>query len=210
MEEILMARWIFRFLPLVFGLALLIPASFAQSNDNDGCSNSTLKGDYAFTVSGVIFAPNTSTTPPTPTTTIVAYRDGIAMTHFDGQGGLTQTDFVMGNGLVPSDPRGTTYTGSSDIDSTTGFNINETGSYHVNSDCTGSAEIDFPPATKLVNGSPISVSPGTVIKLMFVIGNNGRTLHTIVSSLWPAGAPGPAFVNIHSDAEKLEPITNHK
>jgi hypothetical protein len=24
----------------------------AQSDDNDGCSNSTLKGDYAFTISG--------------------------------------------------------------------------------------------------------------------------------------------------------------
>ncbi|HUI76147.1 MAG TPA: hypothetical protein VLX32_14445 [Candidatus Acidoferrum sp.] len=205
-----MTRSIFRFLPLALGAALLIPAARAQSRDNEGCSNSTLKGDYAFRVSGEIFVPNTTTTPPTPTTSIMAYRDGVAITHFDGRGTLSQTDFIMGNGLAPADPRQPTYTDSSDIDSATGFSINETGSYHVNSDCTGWAEIDFPPADKLVNGAPVTVSPGTVIKLVLVVANNGRTIHTVVSSLWPAGAPGPVFANIHSDAERIEPLIDHR
>jgi hypothetical protein len=45
----------------------------AQSTDNDGCSNATLAGDYAFTVSGKIFLPSG----------IIVEREGIAMTHFD-------------------------------------------------------------------------------------------------------------------------------
>lgn len=30
----------------------------AQSGDNDGCSNASLNGDYAFTISGQIFIPS--------------------------------------------------------------------------------------------------------------------------------------------------------
>ena len=96
----------------------------AQSNDDDRCTNATLSGDYAFRLSGQLLPPNSAPVS----------REGVAMTHFDGYGGLTQVDFVMSNGVelagVP-DPE-------------TGFHIKETGSYHVNADCTGSAEIRFP------------------------------------------------------------------
>jgi hypothetical protein len=63
----------------------------AQGDDNDGCSNSTLKGDYAFTISGQILSPD-------GTSTLV---NGVAITNFDGKtdaqgkGGLTQVDFVV-------------------------------------------------------------------------------------------------------------------
>lgn len=46
---------------------------------------------------------------------------------------------------------------------------------------------------------------GNVITLMFVIGNGGRTLHTIVSSLTLYNGH-KVFPNIHSDAERVEPI----
>lgn len=188
-----MSHWISRMLLLALGATLLIPAARAQANDNDGCSNLTLRGDYAFRISGEVFAPGP------PPAVVNLYRDGVAMTKFDGHGSLTQVDFVMGNGKVPGDPTQPSHTAPLDIDPVTGFNINETGTYHVNSDCTGWAEIDFPPALD-ANDNPIS--PNAKVTLMFVISNGGRTLHTIVTSLTlPGGAK--ALANIHSDAERL-------
>ena len=108
------------------------------------------------------------------------------MTHFDGNGKLTQVDFVMSNGVelagVP--------------DPVTGFHIKESGSYHVNSDCTGSAEIRFP--------APPGVDSGAVIDLVFVLADHGRVIHTIVSSALPPGSTTPVPVSIHSDGEKLQ------
>jgi hypothetical protein len=167
----------------------------AQTQDNDGCSNATLHGDYAFRISGEIFVPNISTTPPTPTTVVMAYRDGVAMTHFDGQGNLSQEDFLMGNGLPPSQqvpPPDPKY-----VDPVNGFSTGETGTYEVHPDCTGSATIKFPP--------PLGMESGNVITLMFVIANGGRTLHTVVSSLTLFNGH-KVFANIHSDAEKVQPL----
>jgi hypothetical protein len=139
-------------------------------------SNVTLRGDYAFRISGEVFVPGTNT--------IAVYRDGVAMTHFDGMGGLTQEDWLVGNGVSDPPP-------------TPGFHDNESGTYAVNADGTGTAEIDFP--------IPPSGTSGAVIKLKFVLGDNGRVIHAIVTSLRPPntseGTTVPA--NIHSDAEKL-------
>jgi hypothetical protein len=129
------------------------------------CSNATLRGDYAFRVSGEIFSSGS---------TIAVYRDGVAMTHFDGMGGLHQQDWIMGNGT--ENPPSGVFPGS------------ETGTYTVNPDCTGDATI----------GSPIHLPE---IKLKFVLADNGRVIHTIVYSLTTPLGKLPA--NIHSDAEKL-------
>src|SRR5579864_1025874 len=51
------------------------------------CSNSTLQGDFGTTIGGSL-APNNVFVPQT----------GVAMMHFDGIGGFTQSDFVMING----------------------------------------------------------------------------------------------------------------
>ena len=145
----------------------------AQAADQVVCFDKVLRGDYAFRVSGQIFGPNGTVT-----------RDGVAMTRFDGTGHLTQVDFVMSDGVPLSGP----------TDPITGFHINERGTYHVNSDCTGNAEIDLP--------APPG-STGAVIKLMFVLGDGGRKIHAIVSELIPPGSTQPLPVSIHSDAEKL-------
>lgn len=157
---------------LVVGLFALAGAAQAQSDDYDNCSNLTLKGDYAFRVYGQFWGPGGA----------VVLRDGVAMTHFDGLGGLTQVDFIMSNGLpLPgqTDPAG--------------FHINETGTYHVYSDCTGKAEIDSPGPHGTV----------AIIKLMFVLSQHGNIIHTIVSSLTPPGATSSVPVQIHSDGERL-------
>ena len=148
----------------------------AQSGDNDGCTNASLFGDYAFRVDGQLLPPGA---PPVA-------RQGVAMTHFDGAGGLTQVDFVMSNGAPLAGP----------ADPTTGFHIHEQGSYKVNPDCTGSAVIRFP--------APLGVASGAEIDLMFVLGDHGRVIHTIVSRTLPPGSTTPIPVSIHSDGVKME------
>jgi hypothetical protein len=163
-------------LTLTAAIALVIPllssAAWAQATDNDGCADDSLKGDYAFTISGQVFGPTT------------IQRDGVAMTHFDGDGNLTQVDFVLANGVPVPGPE----------DPTTHFHVGEFGTYTVNTDCTGNATINFPPPPG---------STGAIIKPMFVIGDRGRVLHTIVSSLTPPGSKAPIPASIHSDAVKL-------
>jgi len=154
-------------------------AARAQSTDLDGCSNGTLNGDYAFVVSGEIFSA-----------TGTMLRQGVAMTHFDGNGYLTQVDFVINtppSGVSAPVP-------SPDIDSTTKFHVNEAGMYTVNSDCTGNAEISFPAAA----------GTGAVINLMFVLSDQGRAIHAVVSSVIPPSLAPPILgASIHSDGYKL-------
>jgi len=163
---------------MVAGLILagfLSAGARAQSSDNDGCSDATLKGDYAFTVSGTIWVTDvTGTVQP-------VQREGVAMTHFDGTGGLTQVDYVMSspNAKKPPVPPPT--------DPVTGFHTDEKGAYTVYSDCTGTFTID---------------SPGpTTITVSFVLSNHGRSIHTIVTSLVLPTGPVPAL--IHSEGHKL-------
>ena len=151
-------------------LALAVPLS-ALALDQDGCSNRTLKGDYAFTVTGQIFHPDGT----------VDTRAGVAITNFDGAGNLSQEDFVMSSSLGGPVP-------SPDTDPVSGFHTNETGSYTVNSDCTGNATIDFP--------------NGIVIKLMFVVRDSGASIHTVVTSVTMPNGTSPGTPIIHSDGRK--------
>lgn len=152
---------------------------WSQADDHDGCTLSTLKGDYGIRISGQVF---------NSVGAVVTLRDGVAMQHYDGAGKLTQEDYVFSNGvLVPGVP-----------DPKTGFHTKESGTYTVNSDCTGSAKITFP--------SPGPGLSGAVIRVMFVLSNHGRTIHQIVSSLTPPGPTGeqvPVPANLHADGEKL-------
>jgi hypothetical protein len=152
-------------LPLAVVLALTAP-TYAQSDekqDEEGSSNATLSGDYAFTIGGEILAVPASAMPPF--SGVALAQAGVTMMHFDGTGDFTQVDFTVING-APS-PGAT---------NANGFRNGQTGSYTVNSDCTGSAEIDFPP--------PPGVSPGQMIHLKFVLADKGKQIHTVVSGLF--------------------------
>ena len=76
----------------------------------------------------------------------------MAITHFDGRGHLTQVDHVVFNGMLP--PMEWTPA---------------TGTYSINPDCTGEAEIIIP-------GSPFSP-----VILRLVVGDNGTQIRTVVS-----------------------------
>src|SRR5215472_9296680 len=83
--------------------------------DDFGCSNATLKGEYAF--GGTAYTPPGTSGPPEVFT-------GIAI--FDGNGKFTQRDYA--GDAVPAEfaPPG-----------------QEGGTYTVNPDCTGSSVLNF-------------------------------------------------------------------
>jgi hypothetical protein len=163
---------------LVSGILAVPCSALAQSTDHDGCTNATLRGDYAFRVSG-------SALLPMPSGNAWVDREGVAMGHFDGEGGFTQVDFVMSNGVAVSGPP----------DPLTHFHTGEIGWYKVNADCTGQAQIRFP--------APPTFDSGAVIDVMFVLSERGRGIHMIVSQLVPPGLTTPVPVSIHSDGERL-------
>jgi len=182
-----MNRWILCSLPFVIGAALLVPAAHAQNTDSATvCSDMTIAGDYAVRISGVGFQSPVPTPPMPPT--ISVYFDGVAIAHFDGNGNFTQQDFVLRNGgftPVVQNPNGNK------------FNIDESGTYHVFSDCTAEATINFRDDI----GTLI-----TVINLRAVIGENGRIIHTVVSRLQTLinGSLVTIPVNTHSDGERVQ------
>lgn len=135
--------------------------AYARPN-NASCSNSTLEGSYASTVGGQLFHADGS----------VETRQGLVMAHFDGHGNFTQTDYVL-NTL-----NGTTTATPGPIDPQTGFQTHESGTYHVNADCTGNLEIHFAPP-------PVPGAIGAVLKLFLVIGGQGNDLRTVVISVVP-------------------------
>jgi len=92
-----------------FLLTLVLAASSSSTAHASACSNSTIRGTYAFTIHGAIFLPNGST----------LVVDGIDKVTFDGNGNLTQLDAIAVNGNVAP-----------------GWASN-TGTYSVNPDCTG-------------------------------------------------------------------------
>lgn len=120
-----------RVLSITLGCVLLLTVvSQAQ------CSNATLSGNYSFTVEGQILG--------------VGPVNGVAETHFDGAGNLTQVDFVVHAGVVPPGWRP------------------GTGTYSVNSNCTGNALI-----------TPVT---GPALNLQFVVLKNGSEIRTVVAN----------------------------
>jgi len=165
---------------------LALSGMAVAAGNNSGCSNATLKGNYAFTILG-------ETRNPDGTTSVTK---GIAMTNFDGAGKLTQVDFVVSDGK-PSPGDGDSTTGFHFQTPVPGIYTGETGTYKVGPDCTGSAEIDLNVPV------PKGLSSG-VIKLQFVLSNQGRAIHTVVAEFTPPGATAPVLSTTRSDGFKVD------
>jgi hypothetical protein len=157
-REAKMKSWLWKgMLAAAIALPALSGVARAQGTDVDGCSNAILEGDYGFTVHGEFLGIVTPAGPQFFSSPVPI--DGVAMTRFDGKGNLTQVDFIMLNGMeVPASP--------SDIDPKTGFHTGESGHYTVFPDCTGKSELDL---------------PGVVVRLRFVLANQGRDIHSVVN-----------------------------
>jgi hypothetical protein len=109
-----------------------------------GCSNRTLRGNYGFSIEGTILAG-------TPNAFSVR---GVAMTHFDGDGNLSQVDFTTRNG-VPLTPDWRP----------------AVGTYDINPDCTGTALIVQSDGTPSVNLRLVVVARGREVRTT-VVGNS--------------------------------------
>ncbi len=114
-----------------------------------GCTNKLLSGYYGFTIQGTKLGG----------VGFVGQQVGVAMAQFDGYGNFTQIDTVTVAGNVVSD---FTHTPA-------------TGTYTVNSDCTGTFTINF------TDGRPPVVAN-------FVLVDNGNEIDTVVTSA--GGAQG--------------------
>jgi hypothetical protein len=170
-----MKRWLTKATLLAaIALPALSGTAGAGGADDYGCSNATLKGEYAFGVLTVASATGPG---------VVA---GIKV--FDGQGNLKQRDYQGDNNAGPDfSPPG-----------------RETGTYTVNSDCTGSMVINLNAL-----GVPPVPTQGGVINIMFVIADGGRHIHEVVSQFIPPGASGPVSGQTSADDWKVAAEQDH-
>jgi hypothetical protein len=130
-----------------------------------GQEEATLKGRYAFGATNLIISQ------------VVA---GIKV--FDGRGHLTQRDYI-GDSLRTMNKTDFALKGQ------------ETGTYQVNPDCTGSMEIDL--------NVPNTPAPHGRIEIMFVISDGGRHIHEVVAEFTPPGATGPVPTQTGADDWKV-------
>ncbi len=118
--------------------ALALGISAPAKADDKGCSNYTLRGTYAQTGTGAITAPPDMAGPFANVGTLV----------FDGNGGVTGGLVVNQNGSTAQ--------------------ATETGTYTVNSDCTGTYTVQISPF-------------GITSQASFVIDNSGDELEILVT-----------------------------
>jgi len=131
--------------PLILAALLgLAPAANAGSDDGH-CSDRTLHGAYGFAVEGTIFASGNQP--------LLLLR-AVALTTFDGKGGLTQVDHYVVNGTAQTPP-GSPWPAS-------------TGTYSVNPDCTGKLTLNVPNMPPFVS--------------YFVVANNGKEIRTVLDA----------------------------
>jgi hypothetical protein len=138
--------------PFLLAIALIL--SSPLTSYASACSNSTIRGSYAYTIHGQVFLPNG------PTLLI----NGLARTTFDGEGNLTELDAISANGNVAP-----------------GW-VSNTGTYSVNPDCTGTITVTNG-NQPLIHGQMIVAQSGNTIHEMlidpgFATTADGERIHT--------------------------------
>src|SRR6201984_2681760 len=88
-------------IPIVMIVCFMLAGASAMAQSdmapsaNRPCSNRSLLGDYGFVVEGLLL----------PAPGVALPGRGVTMTHFDGEGNLTQVDSFIINGSPLSDAR---------------------------------------------------------------------------------------------------------
>ena len=155
-----MKSWLFEgMLTAAIALPALTGAAWAGGTNDYGCSNATLKGEYAY--GGTNY-------------TNIEVFNGIKV--FVDNGHLTQRYYSGGSVPVEFAPPG-----------------QETGTYTVNPDCTGSMVL-----AGLAEG---------VINVLFVISDGGRHIREVVSP--PLGSTVPIPVQTSVDDWKVASEQNY-
>jgi len=96
-------------------LFILAAASAVPAHAERHCHTGMLSGDYSFRITGQILAGP-----------LAGLDNGVALVSFDGEGMMTSKDHVVLNGVQPVDEW-----------------RDSTGTYTVNANCTGKAQINF-------------------------------------------------------------------
>ena len=130
-----------QFLKGMLAATIVLPAlsgtAWAGGDDDLGCSNATLTGDYAFAVLTIVAA-----SPPGPGVVV-------GLTTFDGKGGLTQIDYP-GNG-------------GTDLGLDEKFRTGQSGSYTVNRNCTGFMTVNLGATVGVTENAFVISNGGTAV-----------------------------------------------
>ncbi len=131
----------------------------------------SVRPSEALTISAARKRRSRANTPSgLPTYTLPQVVAGIKI--FDGNGNFSQRDYI-GDSLRTMNQKDFSPKGQ------------ETGTYTVNSNCTGSMVINL--------NAPVPMGSTGVINIMFVISDGGRHIHEVVSEFTPPGSTtGPA------------------
>jgi hypothetical protein len=117
-------------------LVLAAHADDSRETSEESCSLETLRGSFGITTTGFIVAFG----PVGPVA-------DVGVVTFDGNGGVSQTTTVSLNGvIIPARV--------------------SSGSYVVNSDCTGSLSVQLPPPAATSNSSFVIVDHGRELRLI--------------------------------------------
>ncbi|MBV9039339.1 MAG: hypothetical protein JO182_32955 [Acidobacteriaceae bacterium] len=113
-----------------FWMLAAASVTLTVGNAREACSNATLRGRYAFVITGQILAPPPAAGPVT----------GVALAEFFGNGTLKQVDHVVHNGVLPAEDWRPAQ-----------------GSYSINEDCTGWMTISPEPTNPADNGPELKL-----------------------------------------------------
>jgi hypothetical protein len=126
-----------------------------------------------------------------------------------GPSGAAWADFVCSNATLKGEYAFgvTSFTAARQVAVVAGVKVfefsppgQETGTYVVDPDCTGSMTINL----------NVPGGGGGQIKILFVISDGGRHIHEVVSELTPPFAPGTVSVQTSADDWKVGPEQDNK
>ncbi|MFM0200652.1 hypothetical protein PQR53_12345 [Paraburkholderia fungorum] len=167
-------------------VALLLLSGAAQAGGPGGpggsrglCSNATLKGPYGFIGHGEILGligPDSKVHAFASTSIL----DDVALVTFDGAGNFSRTDY----GVIAGLPKG----------GQTTFNPNQSGTYTVNSDCTGTMKIVY------TAGGPVPA--GVETDLQMVVAEDGMLIESVVSKAITVSGETPDGITCPSYCEQ--------
>jgi hypothetical protein len=118
---------------------LLFTVSGARADDDDKCTDRTLRGDYGFAAEGVLLG--------TPGLPAQAQFRSLGVAHFNGRGSLTWVEHTVVNGVPVN----------ADF-------VLATGTYSVNANCTGTAVVTTPNSPVPLRLSLVIVKEGREIR----------------------------------------------
>ncbi|MGI8988933.1 MAG: hypothetical protein ACR2I2_05010 [Bryobacteraceae bacterium] len=122
--------------------AVMLAGPVAMMADENSCSVATIAGSFGYTVTGTINTPATPQLPPGPFA-------AVGRLVFNGRGGLSTVRTLSVNGTIIRADSGS-------------------GTYSVNSDCTGSFDVSVGTPSLLVK-----------LNLDLVIANQGNQIRAI-------------------------------